>query len=169
MRLFKTLYLCILFFVFEGQGALAQCGHSTHPAAIWTAINGSLDPRTGGRNSTDRVVLQLEMTKIGRVRGVEVLGEPNSKLRAAAIFAALRFAKGEHFDRYSPTLINVVFPLNRVGEPKVEQVFLSGVPGCTVGGWAPVVYRPTWPSSPPSWLFNIRHVMPVLAGQRMRK
>ncbi len=170
MRISTILCLGVLFFVFERQSAIAQCGQTTHqPAVSATLPTVKLIRETARRKSTDGVVvLQLELTKIGLARSVEVLGEPG-KLRTAAIFAAPRFTKEERFVRYSPTIITVTFPLKRYGAPKVEQVFLSGVPGCVVGGWASVMYKPAAPSSPPSWLFNVRHVMPVLAVQRTQE
>lgn len=110
-------------------------------------------------------MLQLEMTHGGSVRDVEVLGNHPGKLRAAAISAAVKFANGrEYYDRITQPLITVVviFPQNGHGAPLVGQGVASGVSGCVhTTGVA------SWP--PPSWLFNTRPVIPILAASDTEK
>src|SRR5690242_18066872 len=91
--------LCLGMLFFLAQGALAQCGQSTQQS-VSTTPKRPPTPKIDGHSSSNRiVVLQLEISKRGMVRGVEVLGDPG-KLRTPAILAAVNFANSrKYFDR----------------------------------------------------------------------
>jgi hypothetical protein len=167
MGLHKILCFGILFLVFVRQGSFAQCGQTTQASTLSTAPNGSPTPTIANPNSEDRtVLLQLEMTDRGSVRDVEVFGNPG-KLRAAAITAAIKFANERTYDRFTWPFISVVviFPQNEHGAPQVGQGVVGGVPACV--HVTALMYTP--PLAPPSWLFDIQPVIPLLAGSDTEK
>lgn len=164
MRLYKILCFGILFFVFARQGALAQCGEATQQSAASTAPN-VLPPPQATKAEGWKVVLRLERNTRGMVRDVEVLEDPG-KWRTAAISAAVRFANSQtYYDRITLASITVVvrFPQNAHGTPQVWQRPEPGVLGCVS---SPPMHIPV---PPPSWSFNTRPVIPVLAAQRTPK
>jgi hypothetical protein len=171
MPLQKLLCLGILFFVFVRQSSFAQCGQTTQKSAVSTTSQGSPAPKMAKSNSKDRVVvLRLEISERGVVRDVEVLGE-SGKLRAAAVLAAVKFARAEKYiDRTTWPIITVVvrFPQNGHAAPQVGQGVASGVLACVSGGSVVLVHIPP-PSAPPSWLFNTRPVIPLLAAAGTEK
>lgn len=157
-RLYKIFCLGILLFVVR-QGALAQCGQATQQSAVST-VPKVLPPPQATKAKDWKVVLRLERNTRGMVRDVEILEDPG-KLRTAAISAAVRFANSQtYYDRITLASLTVVvrFPRNAHGAPQVWQRPEPGVLGCVS---SPSVHIPV---PPPSWLFNTRPVMPILAA-----
>ena len=196
MRLQKILCLGILLVAFVRQGLFAQCGQTTQKSAVSTAPNHSPTPKIAKRNSKDpllvrgvlgcvssplrvmvsswvmgcflfdrvepvypaetenakeRLTLEVVVGKDGKVLNARKISGPED-LVPAAVEAVKKW-------KYRPYLIN--------GEPIEVDTTVelpTGVSSCVGVPWPFSVT-----SAPPSWLFNTRSVVPVLASQGTQK
>lgn len=161
VRLRNIVCVCVLFSVVAQQNSFAQCGQATQQPAVSTAPNVAPPPKaTKASPENLKVVLRLERNTRGMVRDIEVL-EDAGNLRTNAIPAAVRFANSQtYYDRITLASITVVvkFHQNAHGTLEVWQRPEPGVLGC-ISSPPPIRTVP-----PPSWLFNTRPVIPVLAA-----
>src|SRR5436853_7916595 len=87
MTLYTRICLYILPVVFLGEGAFAQCPHTSHDIALSTAPTTLAIPKEQQQASKDRTVfLELTLNKKGAVRDATLTQGPTA-LREAAVKA----------------------------------------------------------------------------------
>jgi Gram-negative bacterial TonB protein C-terminal len=133
MTLYTRICLSILPVVFLGEGAFAQCPHTSQDIALSTAPTTLAIPKEQEQVSKDRTVfLELTLNKKGAVQDATLTQGPTALREAAVKAVKKRNYKREMndwpFSRH--IVVEVKFGQDNRALPEIRHVMWGGVPGC---------------------------------------
>jgi hypothetical protein len=122
----------VVFAITLVAGAIAQCPHALDVPDSRPAV---AQPFTETKSHKRIVLMDIELTDSGTVRGVSVWGGEAS-LQSAAIKAAARRRYAPRMRKPNVVSVEVQFPIGNCGSPEIHEIVI-GVSSCIPGGRIP--------------------------------